>query len=339
MPLTERLRALAAQLRSPSRLLLICANLLLYCLLLNWAADNIRFGRLMDHVREIPPSAIVAALAIDLVVLLLYGTRMQLLIGTDFRTSFSIVNIGYALNTLIPLRLGDAVKVYLSHRLFGLPLLGVLAGSAVEKFADLLVLLLIGAALSVLVAGSVVGTGVLVPVSALIATVAIGFTVFRISIVRIVKLLPRRGYWRRIALELHGHSGNYQVARIASISCAIWIANILLVFVVFNTFVAAYQIGVVDAVSLLLIIAFAVAIPSAPAGVGLFEAGIVVFLTQKGGVENEAALAAAAVFHMVVTLPPLALAGWLVSVQRARARRAAIAEVPAAEAFPGRQSH
>ena len=51
----------------------------------------------------------------------------------------------------------------------------------------------------------------------------------------------------------------------------------------------------------------AIAMPSAPAGIGLFEAAVIAYLTQAHGVQNEAALAVAVIFHLVVTVPQLAI--------------------------------
>jgi hypothetical protein len=76
-----------------------------------------------------------------------------------------------------------------------------------------------------------------------------------------------------------------------------------------------------DAATLLLILSFAIAVPSAPAGIGLFEAGIVVYLTQKLGVNTEAALAVATVFHLVNTVPQLAMASWLLWRRKSHAQK------------------
>lgn len=312
LPRTDEYRyGLGKLLRSPSKLVLVGLNLVVYCLLLQWLVGNIQPGKLMDHLGQIPAWALLGSLSINLMALALYGTRMALLLGRDFRTAFSIVNIGYALNTLIPLRLGEAMKMYLGHRLYGVPLTGIFAASVAEKLADLLKLLLLGAIVVAFAAGVLIQSSVLLPVAVLVFLGVVTFILFRLYIVRVVKLLPKRGRLRRISIELHKHVGRYPVRRILTISVGIWTLNVALVFFTFNTYLPGLHISLLDAATLLLILSLAIAIPSAPAGIGLFEAGIVAYLTQKSGAGNEAALAASAAFHLIITLPQLAITGWL----------------------------
>jgi len=311
VPPAEGNQELLSRLRSPSGLALIGLNLVVYYLLLRWVADNIHPGRLMDHLRQISGWAVAGSLAINLAVLTLFGARMGLLLGSGFRTAFSIVNIGYALNTLMPLRLGDAMKIYIGCRLYGTPLLGTLAASVTEKLADLLVLILLALGLAAFAAGEMIQSGVLLPFAVILACGTAGFALFRVHIVRIVKGLPKRGPVRRMFIALHRQAGAYPVSRILAFTTAIWALNVVQVYFSFNVFLPDLSLGLADSAILLLIMAFAIAVPSAPAGLGLLEAGIVAYLTRTTGVGNEAALAAAGVYHLVIMLPQLAVTGWL----------------------------
>lgn len=310
-------------LRSPSKLALIGLNLVICYLLLRWVADNIQLDMLLDYIRQIPAWVLLGALAFNLSALALYGVRMALLLGRDFRTGFSIVNIGYALNTLIPLRLGDAMKMYLSHKLYKTPLVGVFAASVAEKLADLFNLLLLGVAVAVFTAGELVQVNVLLPVAALVCLGGAGLVLFRLYSVRIVKLLPKRSRLRRVFIELCKHARGYSVRHILVISFGIWALNVAIIFFSFNTYLPELHVSLLDAATLLLILSFAIAIPSTPAGIGLFEAAIIAYLTQKLGINSEAALAVATVFHLVAILPQLAIAGWLLLYRMSLAKRVA----------------
>ena len=305
----EPIAGLRARLRSPYQLAWIALNLALFYLLLGWVFENIQPKSLLDSISRIPVWALAVSASINIAVLVLIGMRMALLLGKGFRVGFPIVNFGYALNALLPLRLGDVIKIYLGHRLYGVPLLGMFAASAAEKLADLFLLMLIALAMLAFAAGLFVQFGLLAAVSGLVALGAAGFVLFRLHIVRILRMLPKRGRLRRIAIELHKHAGSYPVARILSVTAVIWVLNAGQVYFTFNAFLPGLGLSLAQATTLLLIIALAIAIPSAPAGIGLFEAGIVAYLTRLGSVGNEAALAAAAVFHLVVTLPQLVIAG------------------------------
>lgn len=312
----KRRQGLGKRLRSPSTLFLIALNLVAYCLLLQWVRENIQFERLTSYFSQIPIWAILGSLCINLTALAMYGARMALLLGKDFSTAFSIINIGYALNTLFPLRLGEAMKIYLGHRLFGTPLTGIFAASVTEKLIDLGKVLLLAAIVAVFVTGEYIQTSTLLSVTILVVMGAGAVALFRLYIVRIVKLFPKGSRLRRISIELHKHASGYPMGRVLAVTAAIWILNIALVFFSFNTYLPEVHVGILDAIALLLILALAIAIPSAPAGLGLFEAGIVAYLTQKTGVGNEAALAAAFVFHLVITLPQLVMTGWLLWARR-----------------------
>lgn len=307
----EHRQGLSKLLRSPSKLTLIGLNLVVYYFLLRWVEANIQSEKLVDHLGQIPVWAVMGTLAINLAALALYGVRMALLLGKGFPIGFSIINIGYTLNTLIPMRLGEPVKIYLSHRLYGTPLLEIFSASVAEKLLDLFKVLMLGLIVMAFVTSELIQTSALFPVIALIVLGMVAYILFRLHIVRIVKILPKKSRLRRISIELHKHSGNYPVRRVLAVSLGIWILNVAVVFFTFNTYLPGIHISILDAAALLLILILAIAIPSAPAGIGLLEAGIIAFLTQKSGVGNEAALAAAAAFHLVIALPQVLITSWL----------------------------
>jgi len=290
---------------------LVFLNLLGYALLLHWMAGNIDPGRLAAYLGGIPVTGIFVSLAVYLTTLVLYGIRMALLLKVGFRISFSIVNLGYAMNALLPLRLGEGFKIVIGHRLYRIPLTALFAASVAEKLADVLKLLLLGAVVITLAAGPSVLASVLVPVAVLAALAIAVIALSRKYMVALIKLLPKGGRLRRTYIELHKHSGDYHLGRIAALTAAIGSTNIALIFVAINGYLPGVTFGVLDAITLFLILAFAVALPSAPAGLGLFEAGAVVYLTQVIGVPEDAALAVAGVLHLVIVLPPLAFAATL----------------------------
>ena len=64
--------------------------------------------------------------------------------------------------------------------------------------------------------------------------------------------------------------------------------------------------------TLLMIGALAVAVPASPAGLGLFEAGIVAYLVNGYGVQKERAISAALAYHFSITAPhTLIIVGFL----------------------------
>ena len=300
------------RLRNPSTLVLIVLNVVVYFFLLRWVRENIHAEKLADYVMRIPVWALLGSLLIHLLALVLYGVRMSVLLGRDFRTAFSIINAGYALNTLLPLRVGEGIKLYFGHRLFAVPLTGVFTASVAEKLIDLVMILLFGSMVLAFAAGGIIQASTLIS-AGVVTLIAVGIVIlFRRNVVRVVRFFPRGSRLRRISIALHKHSKEYRVMPIVSATLGIWILTVALIFFTFNTYLPELRIGLIDAIALLVVIALAIAIPSAPAGIGLFEAAVVAFLTQRTHIGNEAALAAASVFHLVISLPQVMLTAWLV---------------------------
>lgn len=298
------------------RLLVGLANLVLFYLLYRWMANNIDLGRLKQSLWEIPAWAVLLSVALHISILCLYGLRMRLLLRRGFIESFAVVNIGYALNTVIPLRLGDVMKIWLGHRLYGLSITGVVAASAVEKLFDLFMLLLLGGVLLALATSKFLPSGLLPSLALFLAVAVSGLLFLRSKVVAIIRLIPKKGRLRRIAVSLYRHADDYPLAWVLLISFAIWAMNVLLIYASFNTFIAGTHIDAADTITLLLIISLTVATPSAPAGVGLFEAGLVAYLTQVLHADAEVALAAAIMLHMVITLPQALVTVVLVLITR-----------------------
>lgn len=286
---------------------LVILNLIGYVLLVHWVVDNIDPRRFAGYLAGIPVSGIFASLTIYLITLALYGVRMALLLKTGFRISFFIINLGYAMNALLPLRLGEGFKIVIGHRLYQIPLTTLFAASVTEKLADVLKLLLLGAIIAIFAASSFVRANVLTPLVVIAALAIALIALSRKHMVTLFRLLPKGGRVRRIYIELHKHFDGYPLGQIAALTVAIGCTNIILIFVAINSYLPGVAFSVLDAISLFLILAFAVALPSAPAGLGLFEGGAMVYLTQKIGVSDEASLAVAGVLHLVIVLPPLAV--------------------------------
>ena len=318
MPKTAQRTGLWQRLRNPSKIALIALNLIAYFFMLRWAAENIHPETLMDAFWQIPGWALLGSLFINWLALVLCGTRMSLLLGKDFQTSFSIINIGYALNTLFPLRLGEPVKLYLSRKLFGIPLTGIFAASVAEKLFDLVMTLLLVTTVLVFATAELIQVGTLLSISVLVLVGGVTVVLFRRHVVKIVKLFPKGSRLRRIFIELHKHSGGYRIGRILVVTAGIWILNIFLVYFSFNTYLPEIHISILEAVALLMVMALAIAIPSAPASLGLLEAGIVAYLTQQLHVGNEAALISASIFHIVIITPSVAVTAKVLWSSRTR---------------------
>jgi uncharacterized membrane protein YbhN (UPF0104 family) len=65
------------------------------------------------------------------------------------------------------------------------------------------------------------------------------------------------------------------------------------------------EFSMIDASALTLVLALAIAVPSAPAGIGVVEAAVVAYLHQSLLIEPNKALASALAFHLVIVVPQI----------------------------------
>jgi uncharacterized membrane protein YbhN (UPF0104 family) len=100
---------------------------------------------------------------------------------------------------------------------------------------------------------------------------------------------------------------NQEIARPALYTALIWPINVTLVLILFRTILPETNFGFMDAMTVQVIAALAIAVPASPAGLGVFEAGIVAYLTTIYGVQTERAISAALAYHLSITAPHTAI--------------------------------
>lgn len=234
-----------------------------------------------------------------------YSLRLKVLIETDFYPAFQIVNIGSLLNVLLPFRIGDILRIYVARQYYTISGKTMLMAVLVEKFFDLLcVTLLASAAIAF-------STENLIPASSVFFLAAVVIAAF---ITYIVLRFPRLIEWGLAHLPsvLAGQIRSLisimalkEPLRVSVLTVCIWVANVACTYAVFTSLLPNFLITGTDAIALTAIAALSVAIPGAPAGIGLFEAGVVAYLIQVHGVDGELALGCALIFHGVLVVPPV----------------------------------
>lgn len=273
--------------------------------LLYFAIQKVDMKLLWLHITECLDRRLLLAIAVSFGVFVAHGLRLRLLIGSSFLTSYQIVNLGSILNVVLPFRLGDIARIYLCRRLYGISGKALLVAVVVEKFFDLSVVLLL--ALIAITSGAlaIIPVTVVAVLACLLGIALVAFFVFQNStaVAGLFALLPSRVEEQLVLLKDQLKLLN--VRGIAIFTIVIWGINLACTYITFRMLLPDISFGVPDAITLTVVTALAVAIPGAPAGLGLFEAGLVAYLTQLHHVNAELALASALIFHAVIVLPPL----------------------------------
>ena len=293
-------------------------SLLIVAFLL-WEIDVGRVVAVLGRSRAQLLPLILLPFAVDLS---LRTVRWHVLLAREprpaYRGTFAYLVIGYLANNILPMRLGELVRAHLLGTREGVGRSRALGSIAMERTLDVIAAAALGA-----VAGAASGIhGAIVVTLAFIALAASG-------LVAVIALLPHELVRRAIdGLVVRAPAG--LLARIADIagrflhalldaaapgrvlaalvlSVAAWLATSGLFAV------TAASLGISLSPAGLVAVAVAAnlgaALPSAPAGIGPFEFGVVVIATALG-VDAPTALAFGILSH-VCTVVPVSLAGGL----------------------------
>lgn len=287
---------------------LIAFNLCFFAYLAWWLRENIDFAQLMRALANIPPSAILASMAINLLDLTFYSARLATILGGSFYPCLIVTTVGFTLNSLLPFRLGEGAKIYIGHTIFEYPVGALGVSVLIEKLYDLAAILLL-ATIVVLGAGTgVIDLRTLAPLCVIGMAVVAGLYAFRTNA---EKIIARLGDWPVLGtLGLDAESAradllalDHPIKRAAAFTAAIWLTNVCLALFAFNAFLPGAGPDVFGAMTLLLIVALAIAVPTSPAGLGVVEAGIMSYLVAFLGASKEEALSAALAYHFAITTP------------------------------------
>src|SRR5574340_284898 len=283
------------------------ANFVVFYFLIDWVVENISPDVLLEYLHRIPTASIIPTVLVNILALALYGLRLAVLVSRSFSVSFQIVNLGSGFNTILPFRLGEIARLYYARRIFSLSAAKLFAAGLIEKFFDLVALGGLVIVVLLFSNNGFIGKSVAGVLFGLILAAYLSIVMFRSFSHRVEEWLSGIGPAKALIAGLREHGKVRDLPQVSGYTLAIWVANVAAVYIGFSGFLPVVEFGVADAIALLLIIALAIAIPSAPSGLGVFEGGIVAYLTQSFHIKNELALACAIVFHMVMIVPQIAL--------------------------------
>lgn len=289
----------------------IIVNIAFLLVMAFWVNAHISFRSLVDSIGEVPLLGSIGVLVANTLVLGVYGARLAQLLQFRFWPATATAIIGFGMNDVLPFRLGELAKIAYARQLYGISAPKLMTASAAEKLLDLSTLAAISAVLSNYIFASYLNEWL----SVLLMIVTFGLS-------GLVALLVGLRLWRQKKRKIHPwflealstikaqHSA-HKLLRLLILTIFIWcmtVGSVLLMFhQVFNSFT------VVDALAVTLILSLAVAIPGAPAGLGVVEAGVVAYLTQVMGVDADKSLASALVFHFIVLTPQILISGLILT--------------------------
>jgi len=278
------------------------------------AGRGIDFWQLVEALRQVRPGGLLLALGLLVLIAALRAWRWRALLGPvvspDTGRLFHLLNIGYLVSSVTPLRLGDVLRAFLCARLEQIDLFCSLGTLAVERLADtltivgILLLLLPWVPLPPDLLRPVLGVGALAAVGlGLLAWAARHPRRSQELLDRLatrIDVLDRPAIRSTVSAAMNGlaslGSGRAALA-IALWTLAIWTVAGLQYWVVMPAM--QMRLPISAGALVLCLTSLGMVVPSSPGYVGVFEYLTTVALAPFG-VGREAALAYALVLHGVL---------------------------------------
>ena len=229
-------------------------------------------------------------------------------------TLFRVLVVGFTVNNLLPLRVGEVARAYLLARWCGVPYGTTVASLVVERVLDglsLAVLLLV--ALVLLPApGYLVAVGVIAACGFLAGALLLALAAWRASLVTGLASFLARFLPQRLGLLIAGLATNFahslslvhspwRLARLLGLSLLAWCFELGLFFVLM------LSLGIPGSYPLALLVGsaanFATLLPSSPGYAGTFDGVLIKVLHDTAGVATGLAGAYDVVVHMTLFLP------------------------------------
>ncbi|MDR0465798.1 MAG: flippase-like domain-containing protein [Deltaproteobacteria bacterium] len=291
-----------------SRLLQIGVTVLCFWYLLH-DLDLAAFGRaLLDF------SPWKLALSLPLFLLSLFPSCMRLNFLCNGRSTLLVSSkallFGYGVNNLLPAKLGEIAKAAYLTRARGIPADASLCAVFWERLADLNVVLAFSVAIGLWYGVTELYLPLLCGMAG-IWTALLLFFRFPDFFLRITRLLPAgrlRGFAGGAMERLGDARQRPKWPWLLLYSLAVWFSFIMFTFWFFAV-VCGNNLGVMGAALVCIAGGVGMILPSMPASLGAYEAGIVAALTILGA-DKEGALSAALTLHLINILPPVLFAGY-----------------------------
>ena len=302
----------------------LCFGILLSVAGLVMAARGVDFRAFIDVLGKVQLAWLAAALCLVALAMVARAYRWRLLLFplAELRLArlFNLLNIGYLVNSVLPLRLGDLVRAYLYAELERLELVRVLSTVVVERVVDTLTIVglllvtvpYVGLPTDLGRAAVSVGIVAAAAMAILIGVAASGSqsAEWFAGLAERVPLLRRPGIRDKATSALAGLSAlrsRSQMLGALLWSLGAWLCTALEFYVVMKAM--RLQLPIVAALLAVSLSTLGMVVPASPGHLGVFEYLTVVALSLFG-VAQEVALAYALLVHAVGYLAPVVLGGF-----------------------------
>jgi uncharacterized membrane protein YbhN (UPF0104 family) len=270
-------------------------------------------------LQAFPPGLLALALPLSALSLLPSCLRLHSLCAgrSDALTAAKALFFGYGVNNLLPAKLGELAKAAYLSRAKGLPAQVSLCAVFWERLADLNIVLFFSVVVGLWYGMPELYLPLLTGM-ALIWTALFFLFRFPSAFMRVPRALPA-GWPRELAGAIIERLGDAEKRPnplvLLLYSFAVWLSFILFTYWFFAS-VCGRDPGVAGATLICIAGGVGMILPSMPASLGAYEAGVTAALTVLGIMDKESALSAALLLHLVGIVPPALFIGYSALVEK-----------------------
>jgi hypothetical protein len=286
-----------------------------------FAARGINFSEVAASLRSASYVYIIPVVIVLVFSLYLrcyrWGIILQTLVSYDQKTLFTLGSIGFMAVGVLPARLGEFARPYLVKKRSGIRMSATMATIIVERVFDLLALMLVlfAVLLRVSLPPEIFRAGMTMLVIAFSLFVVLIFLAVKkdFSLSRIDRLLGLFPERLRAPLQHLSHSfieglqilpDVKKTLYVGVLSFAIWLVLGLSNYIMFFAF--GFNLSLINAYAILVIVALGVMLPAAPGFVGTYHYACVLGLTAFNIAKTEA-FSYAVALHFVQMMPVIIL--------------------------------
>ena len=300
-----------------SKPVMILVSLAITVLALWLAVRELDLEQVWASLTRLPAWPFAIGLGIMVLVALARALRFHVLMratGSSFLASLEMIIIGYFFTIVLPFRTGELVRIGYFSRRARVPVLSVVSATAVERAMDMTTL----AFLSALFLPSLVGQHLKdFPVSPTTMALLSGAGVLGAVVLGLLVRRRARGgggeaggrFARRLDEVLAGFSSLGSLTNVLwgfLLSLTIWLLVTLAIKVAFLA--SGVQLPLAHAGVIMLGTCFAIALPPTVASLGTYHATFA-YAAVLVGISRDVSLPLAIVFHLLIQVPFLPVAG------------------------------
>ncbi|MBX7066609.1 MAG: flippase-like domain-containing protein [Parachlamydiales bacterium] len=259
------------------------------------------WGGVLENINQISYPALLTGAIINVLLLGVYGARLALLIEKSFATGLAVASVGHAANQLIPFRLGEIFRIFFARSKFGIQAPRLLLALFCERISDLFSLF----SISIFVFFTTSHLPINKEFFLLGVSVVVIFAVSALFLKSKSFDFLKGSKLYKWKLQLNDALLGKKLWLIHLYTGMIWFFTTFSFYVFFKISLPEFYFG--DAVCLTLLTTISFAFSAMPGNIGIFEGGIVYYLTVVRHVDSNLALAAALAFHLLIIIPQILL--------------------------------